>query len=100
MDQLSGKLREPLECALCPTIGHDDVLALDIAKVAEPLVECLDIDSHRRATRTEYANPVYRRRRLRFSGERRYKEREDKRCNEPDSMAWHGALLLSTQHPW
>src|SRR5712691_12372183 len=78
---------------LGPTVLDDEVLPLDVAKVAQTLLECLDTGIG--GTGIEPTDPVHFRQRLRVDGERRYEQAQDECHDEPDGTVPHGRLLAS-----
>src|SRR5262249_61044584 len=93
-DQLGREVGEPLVLPLRPSVLHDDVLALDIAQVAQPLLEGLAIcTANKRGARTEPADPVYLSRRRRLGGERRHEEAEGGDDDEPTGAVPHSDPL-------
>jgi hypothetical protein len=78
-DQLRREVSQPIVFALRITVLNDEVLALDIAKLAQPLLECLHTWSGLRGgrTKTKPTYPVHLPRRLRLGCECYTEDTED-----------------------
>ena len=55
-DKLRREGREPCDVAVCPAVFDDEVLALHVAEVAQPLPECVGGGRHR--TPLAHRNPI------------------------------------------
>src|SRR4029079_12211952 len=94
------EVAQPLLTPFCIAVLHDEVLALHIAELTQPLPEDLpQVGDQAGRARTEPPDPVHGRRLLRCGGERRHEDEESKRRDQPDGREPHGALLLSTLGP-
>jgi hypothetical protein len=100
-DQLGREGREPLVLPCRPAVLQDEVLAFDIAERAHPLQERLPIwgASWSWGSISKHTDPVHVRWLLRLRCDRRREDDESERCDEPDGIEPHGALLLSTLGP-
>jgi hypothetical protein len=100
-DQLGRQVGEPFILSLCPTVLDDEVLALDIAEVAQPLPEGIDRGITIRAgkARTEPPDPVHFPRRLCDSDQRCHEHTQGERHDDPDGTAPHGRLLALSVYP-
>jgi hypothetical protein len=84
---LAGRICRP---ALCPARLQDDVLALDVAQVAQPLAE--GTQASVRGTQYEHAEAPDLPHRRRSGGERRHEDGESKGDEEAAGPARHGSL--------
>ena len=80
-DQLGRESGEPLVLSLRPSVLDHDVLALDVAELAQPSPERLDemLGRHGRGRGHEEADPIDLPRLLRLGGERRGEEAASQR---------------------
>src|SRR5712691_5174835 len=97
LDQLSRQLAETCFTALCPALLKDDVLALDVAQVAQTLAESLQRWHGCRGSGAsiEQPDPVHFPRWLCVSDKRRREDTEGEGDNDPDGAAPHDRLLGS-----
>ena len=102
LGQLGRQVAEPFLAPLRITVLNDDVLALDVAELAQPLPERYKrwIGSSGRTTNAKKpADQVHLRRLLRLSRERRHEHTEGESNNTPDSAAPHKLLLSIARIP-
>ena len=85
-DQLGREVGEPFVLSLRLAVLHDEVLAFDVAELAQPLSERLLIGSLSGRARRE---PIRCTSLLRVSGERRRKEAQGEGDDAPDGAAPH-----------
>src|SRR5262249_56358851 len=99
-DQLGRQVREPFILPLRPTVFNDEVLAFDIAEVAQPLPEGIDRRVVIRAgkARTEPPDPVHFPHWLCGSDERCHEQTQGEHHDDRDGTAPHGRLLFSPPH--
>src|SRR5262245_32491724 len=95
--QLSREVGEPVELPFRIAALHDEMLTLDVAKVAQTLLEGLAIWIGARATRTEHTDPVHFRRLLGVGGERGREDAEGEGEHEPNGATPHGGVLPNTR---
>jgi hypothetical protein len=89
-DQLGRQVAQPLLTPLCIAVLHNEVLAFNIAKLAQSLLESLpQVRGKEGRARIEVPNPIHFSRRLRLGCEWCREDDESQRHHKSDGLVLH-----------